>query len=75
MSANFSLSGKPQFDNDSFTRSCTLVAVLSELNLGILGGIFSEGVAFFGLFVLISFLISDTLIVSNLKLFHFLFCF
>ena len=62
MSANFSLSGNSQFDNDSLKSSCNVGAVISKLNLSILGGIFSEGVAFLGFIVLISFLISDTLI-------------
>ena len=40
--------------------------MISEINSSILGGIFSEGVAFLGFIVLISFSISDTLIASNL---------
>ena len=71
MSANFSFSRNSQFDNDSLKSSCNVVAVVSELNLSILGGIFSEGVAFLGFIVLISFSISDTLIASNLKDFSF----
>ena len=71
MSANFSLSGNSQFANDPLKSSCDLVAVLSELNLSILGGIFPEGVSFLGFIVLISFSISDTLIASNLKDFSF----
>ena len=67
MSASFSLSGKSQFDTDSLKSSCTVVAVVSELNLNILGGTFSEGVAYLGFIVLISFSISDTLPASNLK--------
>ena len=45
--------------------------MVSELNLGILGGIFPEGVAFWGFNVLTSFSILDTLIASNLKDFSF----
>ena len=71
MSANFSLSGNSQFDNDSLKSSCNVVSVVSELNLSILGGIFPKGVAFFGFFVLISFSISDSLIAWNLKDFSF----
>ena len=71
MSANFSLSGNSQFDSDSLKSSCNVIAVVSELNLSILGGIFPEGVAFLGFIVLISFSISDTLIASNLKDFSF----
>ena len=71
MSANFSLSENSQFANDSLKSSCDVVAVLSELNLSILGGIFPEGVCFLGFIVLISFSISDTLIASNLKDFSF----
>ena len=65
--SNISLSGDSQFDNDSFKSFCNVVAVVIELNLSILGGIFSEGVAFLGFIVLISFSITDTLIASNLK--------
>ena len=65
--SNISLSGDSQFDNDSFKSFCNVVAVVIELNLSILGGIFPEGVAFLGFIVLISFSITDTLIASNLK--------
>ena len=65
--SNISLSGDSQFDNDSFKSFCNVVAVVIELNLSILGGIFREGVAFLGFIVLISFSITDTLIASNLK--------
>ena len=75
MSANSSFSGNSQFDNDSLKSSCNIVAVVSELNLIILGGIFSEGVAFLGFIVLVSFSIPDTLIASNLKHFSFPFLF
>ena len=71
MSANFSLSGNSQFDNDSLKSSCHVVAVLSELNFSISGGVFPEGVAFLRFIVLISFSISDTLIASKLKDFPF----
>ena len=67
MSANFSLTVNSQFDNDSSKRSRNVGAVVSELNLIILGRIFPEGVAFFWFIVLISFSISDTPIASNLK--------
>ena len=65
--SNISLSGDSQFDNDSFKSFCNVVAVVIELNLCILGGIFREVVAFLGFIVLISFSITDTLIASNLK--------
>ena len=65
--SNISLSGDSQFDNDSFKSFCNVVAVVIELNLSILGGIFPEGVAFLGFIVLISFSITDILIASNLK--------
>ena len=65
--SNISLSGDSQFDNDSFKNFCNVVAVVIELNLCILGGIFREVVAFLGFIVLISFSITDTLIASNLK--------
>ena len=67
MSANFSLTVNSQFDNDSSKRSRNVGAVVSELNLIILGRIFPEGVAFFWFIVLISFSISDTPIASNLE--------
>ena len=67
--SNISLSGDSQFDNDSFKNFCNVVAVVIELNLCILGGIFREVVAFLGFIVLISFSITDTLIASNLKSF------
>ena len=55
MSANFNLSGDLLFDNHSLKSSCNVVAVVSELNVSILGGIFPESVAFLELIVLISF--------------------
>ena len=71
MAANFSFSGNSQFDNDSLKSSCNVVSVVPELNLSILGGIFSEGVAFWGFIILISFSTSDKLIASSLKDFSF----
>ena len=71
MSVSFSVSGNSQSDNDSLKSSCNVVAVVSELNLSILEGIFPEGIAFLRFNVLISFSISDTLIASNLKDFTF----
>ena len=71
MSASFSLSGNSQFDHYSLKSSCNVVAVVSELNLSILGGIVPGGVSFWGFIVLISFSISDTPIASNLKDFLF----
>ena len=71
MSANFKSLGNSQFANDSLKSSCNVVAVVSEPNLSILGGIFPKGVTFLALIVLISFSISDTLIASNLKNFSF----
>ena len=71
MSANFSLSRNSQFDNDSLKSSCNVVAVVSELNLSILRGMFFEGVAFLEFIILISYSILDTLIALNLKDFSF----
>ena len=71
MSASFSSLGNSQFDNDSLKSSRNVVAVVSELNLSILGGVFTEGVVFLGFIVLISFSISETLIASNSKDFSF----
>ena len=67
MSPNLSFSGNSQFDNDSLKSSCNVVAVVSELNLSILGGIFPEGVAFLGFNVLIYFSISNAIIPTNVK--------
>ena len=55
MPANFSLPRNSQFGNGLLKSSCNVVAVVSELNFSILGGIFPEGVAFLGVIVLISF--------------------
>ena len=67
MSPNLSFSGNSPFDNDSLKSSCNVVAVVSELNLSILGGIFPEGVAFLGFNVLIYFSISNAIIPTNVK--------
>ena len=55
MSANFSLSRNSQLDNDSFKSSCNVVAVVSDLSLNNLAGIFWEGVPFLEFIVFLLF--------------------